>query len=175
MQRVVQESLGGRITYDGAGRLHCQCRGWLISGMIGFALVVCLGAATALLVLTAIGIMAPAALPSVIAPGAFALYWGALLRLRVRRMGTFVIDTPAGVLRKLRGTKQVETWPLSAVQFGTVWDPFHRGWGLHHWITARVEPKRRLRLGKGPRSEATPVLQLLAELGLFVEGLSTPR
>lgn len=170
MHTVVQESLGGRITYDGEGRLHCQCRGLFISGMIGIALVVFGGLAIAMIVLVAAGVMAPAALPSIVAPGIFVAYWSALLRFRVRRMGTFVVDTPAGVIRKLRGTREVETWPLRDVRFGSVWDPFHRGWGMHHWITAQVEPKRRLRLGKGTKDEVLPVLRLLAELGQPVEG-----
>jgi len=170
MGQAILDNLSGRIELDGAGRLDCKNTGWFISGMLLFALVVSGGATLAVLGLTVAGIMAPGALPSVIAPMLFTGYWFTLLRIRWRRMGTFVIDAQAGTLQHLRGSREVQRWPLGQVQFGTAWDPFHRGWGMHHWITARVEPRRRLRLGKGTKDEISPVLQTLRKLGVNMEG-----
>jgi hypothetical protein len=170
MGQILHESLGGRIELDGAGRLVCKNTGWFISGMLLFALVFFGGMALVVLGLTVAGIMAPKALPSMIPALLFTAYWFTLLRIRWRRMGTFIIDTQAGTLQHLRGSREVQRWPLAQVQFGTAWDPFHRGWGMHHWITARVEPRRRLRLGKGTRAEIQPVLQTLQKLGLNMEG-----
>jgi len=170
MDRVIHETLGGSISYDGSGRLRCEYAGKFISGMILLGLIVFGGMSVAVLGLLVTGVMKPVPAIGAMTPAVlFSAYWTVLLRIRWRRMGTFVVDTKAGVLQHLRGSRLVQQWPLSDVRFGTAWDPFHRGWGLHYWLTARVEPHRRLRLGKGTRAELEPVLRLMRDLGLNMD------
>ena len=82
----------------------------------------------------------------------------ALIRFRRLRMGRCIVDRGAGLLRRLRGDREIERWPLSEVRFGLHWDPFHRGFTLQYWLTARVPDGRALRLGKGPRPEVERAL-----------------
>jgi hypothetical protein len=169
MEPVLQASLGGWIARTASGRLHCHRPGWFMSGLILLALLVSSGGVVAAVLLSlarptiwpALGAALPAAL--------FATYWSVLLRIRWRRMGSFLIDVHGGTLLHFRGLQEVERWPLHAIRFSTVWDPFHSGGGIHRWIIARVPDGRGLRLGKGTAAENAPVLRVLTEWGLRVE------
>lgn len=163
--------MGGEIRLEGERSLRAHCPGSFINALLWAAvLFFSLGALTVLVVVViAEGSLetAPAMLPSVLFVG----WFGFLLRVRRRRMGTFVVDAARGTLVHLRGATELERWPLQQVRFETVLDPFHRGWGLHHWLVARVPDGRGLRLGKGPKEELARPLSTLASWGLTVVAL----
>ncbi|MBX3269597.1 MAG: hypothetical protein KF729_05020 [Sandaracinaceae bacterium] len=165
--RIISSSLGGEIAVESPRRLRASYPGRFISALIALGLVVfALGA-------LAVGALAFARGPSALAgmlPSALMAGWFAfLLRRRWRTMGAFVVDLDREELVHERGGREVGRWPLAQIRFGTAWDPFHRGFGLHHWLVARVPDGRALRLGKGTKEELAPCLRWLASAGLTVK------
>ena len=161
--------MGGEIVLETEQRLVCSYPGRFISALLWIAIGVF---SMGIVVPVALAVFSDGGLGPLFGalPSALMVAWFAfLLRVRRRRMGVFVLDFAGGTLAHRRGARAIQQWPLADVRLGTVLDPFHRGWGFHYWLVARVPDGRRLRLGKGLQDEMRPVLQWLAQRGLTVE------
>lgn len=166
--QILQSSMGGEISLDSPRRLRAHYPGRFIDALLYLGVGVISLGALSLLVFGVILAGAIEALPGLVPTALMAGWFGFLLRVRRRRMGTFLVDLDQGALVHLRGAREVQRWPLGAVRFETALDPFHRGWGLHRWLVACVPDGRRVRLGKGPKDELARPMQLLASWGLSV-------
>ena len=165
-QQIVHESIDGRIAQTSDKRLECRYPGLFIT-VLCLVPAVLFGLATlGICFIVAIGLADPP-LPGSAGAGALmnAWFWF-LARLRLRRMGSFVIDVARGSLVWSREEREKGSWPLRDVVFDSAWDPFHRGFGQNSWLLARVPDKRRMRLGKGSPEELDRILELLRDWGL---------
>ncbi len=163
MARVVQRSMGGEVTSEGAGRYVFTYRGRFLSFLLGLALVVWTLGIAMMIVGVATG--GPMGLLGGVAIGAvFVLVVGVILRRRLRTMGVFVVDGSSGTLTRMKSEQVRATWPLGDVRFEPQWDPVHRGFERHFWLIARTPDGVGLRLAKGPRGEIDALVEELAGL-----------
>ncbi len=171
MPDALLRSPGGSIVEESEGLFDCRYTGRFVTFLLGLGAFAFGGASLLISVLAVVRRVAFASILPVI-PGfvATALFL-ALIRFRRMRMGRCIVDRGAGLLRRLRGEREIERWPLAAVRFGVHWDPFHRGFTLQYWLTVRVPDGRALRLGKGPREDVERALRrMLSAHGLPIAG-----
>lgn len=158
MPDALLRSPGGAIVEESDGLFDCRYAGRFVTFLLGLGAFAFGGASLLITVLAVVRRVAFSAILPVIPGFVAASLFVALIRFRRLRMGRCIVDRGAGLLRRLRGDREIERWPLSEVRFGLHWDPFHRGFTLQYWLTARVPDGRALRLGKGPRPEVERAL-----------------
>lgn len=176
MDKVLHQSMGGRISLAGEKRLECSYPGRFITVLSLVPAVLFSVGVLAVAGLVIWGIVTVQTLGAAAAALAMSGWFWCIVYRRLRVMGRFIIDGGQNMLEWYRGTKKMADWPLDDVIFATAWDPFHRDFGFYYWLLARVPDGHRMRLGKGKRGEIKHVLDLLGSWGLSIEErLSPPK